>query len=277
MPKNRPTKEFASFLAEKGFVIVNETSVRNASETDFSLAEMIFKNKDILIPFLIEEALAIRGKARSVLHSFSKKTTLVRFFTQLKEEGLLLDWTRIKGKGYQIEFPPQEEKLRFFRFEWAERCFQYIILNVVRTFCEKERPGLSFRAFQNVELKRKDETELFTELDLVIQIAKRFYIFEIKSGPWIRIMQWAKREEAFVDKNGPVRQIVCTIHENIPADIFEPQILMNLGNIEQRFRKMLDADFSNANLNALQNPKPTRLIRAGAAKPSPAAKQPPSP
>ena len=33
-------------------------------------------------------------------------------------------------------------------------------------------------------------------------------------------MQWAKREDALVYKGCPVRNITCTIHENIPANIF---------------------------------------------------------
>ena len=39
------------------------------------------------------------------------------------------------------------------------------------------------------------------------------------------------------------RQIVCTVHDNIPANIFEPQILMTIGGIERRLLKLLRNDF----------------------------------
>ena len=35
------------------------------------------------------------------------------------------------------------------------------------------------------------------------------------------------------------RQIVCTIHDNIPANIFEPQILMTIGGIQSRLKRLL--------------------------------------
>ena len=53
-----------------------------------------------------------------------------------------------------------------------------------------------------------------------------------------------KRDEAFVSEGGPARQIVCTIHDNIPANIFEPQILMTIGGIQKRLKRLLSDDFT---------------------------------
>ena len=52
------------------------------------------------------------------------------------------------------------------------------------------------------------------------------------------------REEALVTEGGLARQIVCTIHDNIPANIFEPQILMTIGGIQKRLKRILSADFT---------------------------------
>ena len=41
---------------------------------------------------------------------------------------------------------------------------------------------------------------------------------------------------------GPARQIVCTIHDNIPASIFEPQILMTIGGIQKRLKRLLESE-----------------------------------
>ena len=37
-------------------------------------------------------------------------------------------------------------------------------------------------------------------------------------------------------------QIVCTIHDNIPANIFEPQILMTIGGIQGRLKRLLKSE-----------------------------------
>ena len=47
---------------------------------------------------------------------------------------------------------------------------------------------------------------------------------------------------AFVTEGGPARQIVCTIHDNIPANIFEPQILMTIGGIQSRLKRLLKSE-----------------------------------
>ena len=60
----------------------------------------------------------------------------------------------------------------------------------------------------------------------------------------VNIMQWARREETFVTEGGLARQIVCTIHDNIPANIFEPQILMTIGGIQKCLKRLLLSDFT---------------------------------
>ena len=116
-------------------------------------------------------------------------------------------------------------------------------MKTVQEFCGSRK--ISCKAFQNARLRRTDENGLFTELDLVVQIEKRFYVFEIKSGPNINIIQWAKREMCLAKGCDLVRNIVCTIHDNIPERIFEPQLLLKLNNIEFELNKILEADFSN--------------------------------
>ena len=114
-------------------------------------------------------------------------------------------------------------------------------MKIVQEFCRSRK--ISFKAFQNAELRRADENCLFTELDLVVQIEKRFYVFEIKSGPNINIIQWAKREMVLAEGCNCVRNIVCTIYDSIPERIFEPQLLLKLNNIESELNKILEADF----------------------------------
>jgi hypothetical protein len=250
MSGSRLIKSFAEFLSQKGFEIVNEDDISQQPPSEYKYAKQIFTNKAVLLSFLLKAALTIKDTDSRFTFRLDRPEDygkLWSFLDSLKDDGYILNWSQNAGV-HEIRLSQDAEKTRFFRSEWAEMCFRYVIMKVVQQFCQETSPALSYKVFQNVEIRKaSSEKELFTELDIVVQIENRFYIFEIKSGPWIRIMQWAKREEAFVDKQGCARQIVCTVHDNIPANIFEPQILMTIGGIEKRLSKLLKNDFSPPN------------------------------
>lgn len=240
------TKAFAEFVGGRGFLIANEGKISQQPGEDYKLARQIFRNKRVLLPFLTKLAVEVNAKKRSFefhVPNAEDRGHLRNFLLELKKIGYATEWA-CKKSDFSVRLPSDEHLLRFFRSTWAEQCFRYAICKVVGEFCEERSPHLAYRVFQNVKLTRKGESTLFTELDLVVQIEGRFYLFEIKSGPWVRILQWARREEAFVSEGGPARQIVCTIHDNIPANIFEPQILMTIGGIQKRLKRILSADFT---------------------------------
>ena len=238
------TKAFAEFVGGRGFLIANECEISQQPGEDYKLARQIFRNKRVLLPFLTK--LAVEVNAKNLAFAFhvpnaEDRGHLRNFLLELEKIGYATEWA-CKKSDFSVCLPSDEHLLRFFRSMWAEQCFRYVISMVVWKFCTDNH--LAYKMFQNVKLTRTDESTLFTELDLVVQIEKRFYLFEIKSGPWVRILQWARREEAFVTEGGPARQIVCTIHDNIPANIFEPQILMTIGGIQKRLKRLLVADFT---------------------------------
>lgn len=238
------TKAFAEFVGGRGFLIANEGEISQQPGEDYKLARQIFRNKRVLLPFLTELAVEVNAKRRAFefqVPNAEDRGHLRNFLLELEKIGYATEWTCTKSE-FSVRLPSDEHLLRFFRSMWAEQCFRYAISTVVWRFCSDRL--LSYKMFQNVQLERKGEKNLFSELDLVVQIEKRFYLFEIKSGPMVNIMQWARREEAFVTEGGPARQIVCTIHDNIPANIFEPQILMTIGGIQKRLKRLLVADFT---------------------------------
>ena len=240
------TKAFAEFVGGRGFLIANEGEISQQPGEDYKLARQIFRNKRVLLPFLTELAVEVNAKRRAFefhVPNAEDRGHLRNFLLELEKIGYATEWTCTKSE-FSVRLPSDEHLLRFFRSMWAEQCFRYAISTVVWRFCSDRL--LSYKMFQNVQLERKGEKNLFSELDLVVQIEKRFYLFEIKSGPMVNIMQWARREEAFVTEGGPARQIVCTIHDNIPANIFEPQILMTIGGIQKRLKRLLSADFTVA-------------------------------
>ena len=258
MPKNNLTRDFAKVLEERGLTITNSDNLDQIPPEHYSLAKSIVNSKAALVPFLIGLALSIRDKNSKGPFSYAvedvrDKGIFLQFLDNLKKRDLIVQW-QIEDSDdkihFTIEMSAEEQKRRFFRSEWAELCFRYLIMRVVQQFCTYRATPLSYKSFQNVELSKTNDVKIFTELDLVVQIEKRFYVFEIKSGPWIRILQWAKRENAFVSKDSPIRNIVCTVHDNIPGRIFEPQVLWSLGNIESSLCEMLRSDFPKDEISA---------------------------
>ena len=238
------TENLSDFMARKGFVITNGESRHDAPKPSYRFAAQIFNNKAVLVPFLTQAALSI-NETRLDYHvaDAGRANVLRNFLDGLQRDGLVPGCGEHDGT-FVVELPKDKSKRRFFRSEWAEECFRHVVGRVTSQFCNDR--GLPYSISANVELSRRGESRIFTELDLVVQIRDRFYAFEVKSGPWVRIMQWAAREMAFVDKDGKFKVIVCTIFDNIPANIFEPQLLMTIGGIERRLARLYRSDFGDA-------------------------------
>ena len=248
-------KDFARLLEDRGFIIENEAEISQVPNEDYSLAKQIFKSSEVLVPLMLKLALGIKGEKDPISYNISYKggMSIVRQFLQnivdqfldnLKKKKLISTWKRKDGCQYEIFIQKSEAKKRFFRSTWAEQVFRHVIMKTVQEFCRSRK--ISFKAFGNACLRRTNENCLFTELDLVVQIEKRFYVFEIKSGPNINILQWAKREMYLANGCDLVRNIVCTIYDSIPERIFEPQLLLKLSNIESGLTKILETDFKSA-------------------------------
>jgi len=251
---NNLVKDFASFLEDRSLVIANEDAISQVPPEDYSFSQSIFKSREVLVPLLCKLAIGIREGRNPITYMISYKggMTIVwqflqnlvdQFLDNLKEKELIAQWNRKGDCQYEISVSEDEDKRRFFRSAWAEQVFRYVIMKTVQTFCASRK--ISVKSFQNVELKQKGADNTFTELDLVVQIEKRFYVFEVKSGPFVNIMQWAKRENSLVIGNEIVRNIVCTVHDSIPDKIFEPQLLLKLNSIETELNKILESDFLN--------------------------------
>ncbi len=247
MKSNKLIKAFADFVGEKGFAIVNADEISQQPNEDYRVARQIFSHRRVLLPFMIAAASTLGDKKQSFEFSVPNAEDIGKlnnFLDGLKKLGYAAEFIKKEANTFSVRLSIDNKAgVRFFRSAWAEQCFRYAINRVVVDFCETRKSSLSFKVFQNVKLRRNGEDDLFTELDLVAQIGKRFYLFEIKSGPWVRILQWARREEALITENGPARQIVCTIYDNIPAKIFKPQLLMTIGGLSKSLKKLLVDDF----------------------------------
>lgn len=231
----------SSFLDERGFEVFEPESVRQEVSRSYSFARQIFKNRNILVPFMCKVAVEVGGGEKVIypVRSAEEANVLRNFINGLKKSGHALECS-FEGDRFGVEVPGDEVKRRFYRSEWAEECFRYVISKVVNKVSQEF--GVSNRIIPNVKIRRKGEDNLFTEFDVVAQLGDRFYVFEVKSGPWVRILQWAAREAAFAAEDSPLRVIVCTIHSKIPCEIFEPQLLVNLENFEERIGELMSRD-----------------------------------
>lgn len=88
------------------------------------------------------------------------------------------------------------------------------------------------------------------ELDIVVDLKDRFYIFETKSGTNLNILTWADRVRIFETKDSPkCHFITCCLDSSINARIFKPCRLFLLQTLEKQFKQLLEQDDVNLQQN----------------------------
>ena len=100
--------------------------------------------------------------------------------------------------------------------------------------------------FYDIKLVRWEPTgnPVDMQLDLVAQLADRFYVFDTKTGV-LCIDKWVDRARLFsADRRS--RFITGCADEDIPPRLFEPYILIPLGQLETRLMDVLNEDFADA-------------------------------
>lgn len=247
-------KRFEKYLNEKKLVIL-EDEQKDSELSPVSLLEFICNQHRVVVGWLANAALFIRrhrGKLNDSEFKYKTKDgrdreKLSAFLNKLKEHELItfkVEWNAGGADWFSVRFPDDPRKLLFFRSKWAEASFRMLVERTVRHYLHQTNQIIPYRLLSNVKIKRVDDEthNILTELDLVLEIGKRFYVFEIKSGPQIRILQWALREALFHDSQ--TRVITCTTYPGIPPEIFEPQILLTFNSFEERFIKYLEVDFN---------------------------------
>ena len=250
--KNRLLREWAEYIAPRGFIVDNDGEVEQEPKNDYRFARCIYNNRRDILPFMIRAALQINADTHFeyASHGHEETNNIMNMLKDMNKHGLLSAFKPIPCEDceYKIvgDLPSDATQKLFFRSGWAEQCFRYVISKVVSQFCGEH--GLSFKFAQNVGIARRETPESrFDEIDLLVRIADRFYVFEVKGGPRVNIMQWAKRESNYVSDS--CRVIVCTIFDEISARIFEPQTLMSIGNIEKELKGILSADLLKVDAN----------------------------
>lgn len=240
--KDKLTKRLAEFFKVHGLYIVSYQS-RERSKEHYALAKQVWRAKATLLPFI--KALS-RNKKPSFDYdtqsmSPTEKTDIINLCDNLrKQEGLSYD---IFPNKIQITPSLKGHHKNFFSGAWAEEVTLYLIDKALKKFTQTRK--LKHILFWDVKLKQvgsNKNTPNDMQLDLVAQVADRFYVFETKSGFILCIDKWVDRAHLFDDKKN--RFITCTADETLNPRIFHPFRLFALPTLETQFTQMLEKDFT---------------------------------
>ena len=240
--KAKLTKRLAEFFKVHGLYIVSlQTGER--SKDHYDLAKQVWRSREVLIPFIKKMS---ANKVMPFTYNISgislpQMNDLRNFCLNLTSKGWLT-YTQCDS-GFNIKPTLTDEQKVFVQGGWAEEVTLYGIDKTLKEFTKEHR--LKYKLFWNTKLKRIDpdsKMNVDMELDLVAQVADRFYIFETKSGEVTSIGKWVDRTRIFDDKKN--RFITCTADENLKPKIFKPFKLIPLPILEVQFTQMLEKDFT---------------------------------
>lgn len=135
-----------------------------------------------------------------------------------------------------------KEYRNFFSGGWLEAVNRYLIRRTLDAYSNER--NISHKIFWNVCLKKKGATNNNSndvELDIVVEINDRIYIFETKAGQTLCIDKWIDRARLFTCPN--CHFITCCMDETINPNNFKPYKLFVLQTLEQQFTELLKKDF----------------------------------
>ncbi|MBN1568536.1 MAG: hypothetical protein JXA73_11875 [Acidobacteria bacterium] len=239
---DRVTKQLAAYFRTHELYIV-ELHKNGRSKDYYDLAKQIWRSRSVCLPFIKELS---KNKAPSFFYdtqalSPTEKTDLKNLCGALsKYEYLTYD--QVKLDSFMIKPSLKGTQKYFLSGAWAEEVTLYLIDKTLKKFTQNHK--LRHKLFWDLKLKRIDsdkDNSHDMQLDLVAEIGDRFYIFETKSGFVLSIGKWVDRSRQFDD--GKNRFITCTANGQLNPLIFSPFCLFALQTLDERFMKMLQADF----------------------------------
>ena len=240
------TKKLAEFFYAHSMSLVT-LQTRNDSQKLYPTAIQIWKCRTISLPF-------IKHLHRNAKQAFtydvknlspSDLTDLLNLCKELAKKSWL-EYQFIRKEGVievkpSISGPPKN----FLNGGWAEEINLYLIRKALDAFSKTHT--IKYKLFWDVKLKSFDspaEKSHDMQLDLVVEINARFYIFETKSGCTLNIDKWVDRARIF--NHDQHRFITCCADENLNYKIFTPFYLFALPTLEEQFADMLKKDFPDA-------------------------------
>lgn len=246
------TAKLAAHFDQLGYKII---SVNGNTDDKYHLARHIWQAYDVLNPLL--EAFR-KAKEQIDFECEESKCQKMTTFCAILREREWIDYEYQKKAGVlKITKRKAPDAEHFLKGGWAELCALYLL----RLALSKVK--MEHKIFRNLKLESKaDKTKM--ELDIILETAHSYYIFEIKSGRNLSIGNWVDRTKIFGIK--PHRYILCTTNSQIDPMMFAPYRLFTFSRLEDAFKRMLtqktkdDADDADkTNIIALSKVKDSPL------------------
>ena len=238
--RERKTRRLAAYFSELGFRIVSYVGKEQVlAET--RAANFLFKTKEMAVP-IFKKLVAKDNREVSVkLDGFDgvAKSSLLQLCDAFEKLG----WIRTERTKHALRIVRLNDKEAtcFWHGSWAEYVNRSLVVKTLQTFANSRK--FRFDVFYDIKLARWESTgkPVDMQLDLVAQLADRFYVFDTKTGV-LCIDKWVDRARMFgADQRS--RFITCCADEGIPPRLFEPYTLIPLGDLQLRLGEILNEDF----------------------------------
>ena len=238
--RERKTRRLSAYFSDLGFRIVSCVGKEQVlSET--RAANQLFKMKEIALP-IFKKLVARGNKEVSVeLDGFggSDKNSLLQLCDAFEK----LNWIKTERTKHALRIVRLNDTAAtcFWHGSWAEYVNRSLVVKTLQAFANSRK--LRFDVFYDIKLARWEPTgnPVDMQLDLVAQLADRFYVFDTKTGV-LCIDKWVDRARLFCADRCS-RFITCCADEDIPPRLFEPYILIPLGDLQSRLDEILNEDF----------------------------------
>lgn len=241
--RERKTRRLAAYFSDLGFRIVLCVGKEQVL-VETRAANLLFKIKEIAMP-VFKKLVAKDNREVSVeLDGFDgvAKSSLLQLCDAFEKLG----WIRTERTRHMLRIVRLNDKEAtcFWHGSWAEYVNRSLVVKTLQAFANSRK--FRFDVFYDIKLARWESTgkPVDMQLDLVAQLADRFYVFDTKTGV-LCIDKWVDRARMFgADQRS--RFITCCADEDIPPRLFEPYILIPLGQLETRLMDVLNEDFADA-------------------------------
>lgn len=238
--RERKTRRLAAYFSDLGYRIVSCVGKEQVlSET--RAANLFFKIKEIALPTF--KKLVAKSSKEILVELDGFDGVAKSLLLQLCDAFEKLNWIKTERTKHALQIVRLNDKEAtcFWHGSWAEHVNRSLVVKTLQAFANSQK--CRFDVFYDVRLAKCEPTgkPIDMQLDLVAQLNDRFYVFDTKTGV-LCIDKWVDRARLFsADQRS--RFITCCADEDIPPRLFEPYILIPLGDLQSRLDEILNEDF----------------------------------
>lgn len=238
--KDKKTRKLATYFSRLGYQVLEWRPKEEAKPED-KVARLAWKiGKEALDMF---KSLAKKSCTKALIDLKEKDGVERSDWLNLCEQMKSLKWIDYTKEAKVITLRKLASKTacRFWNGGWAEQMTKQIAVRTLSSFATKHK--LPYDVFTNVKLRRWDNDKELTdmELDVVVSLKDRFYIFESKTGYVLGIDKWVDRSRMFA-ADGKSRFFTCVSEEGWNPLTFKPFDLVRLSELEKHLYETLEAE-----------------------------------